>query len=364
MCTHPQLSTGADPGTSPVSVIAGWLSVMTSARSRIRITDPVGMIAAVPAALGFHPSESVLLLCLRRGRLGPVMRADIPDVHTPVHTLGELVDHLGDQGLQHGDTVILLVFSSRDDAVAIARLGLHRLRRRLQVADVMIVDGSRVTFLPDDHGVTRPSVPIPIDDDISRQLSAASALSGRTVLPDREALRASVAPPMGHVARIGLHQLEVAQAEITHARARGEIPDPATELFVARAEHDHDHRLSGATAARLAALTRDVLFRDAVIAHILGPRAGEWVPLLVAALTRVPGAGSEDLCAVLIATAYRAGDGALAQICADRSLETAPWHRLTVLLINIMGAGLPPDSLDGLKAPPPSGTVPRQRGRR
>lgn len=334
---------------------------MTSARSRIRITDPVGLLTAVPTTLGFHPSESVLLLCLRGGRLGPVMRADLPDENAPVATFGDLVDHLGDQARRHADTVVLVLYSARDDAAAIARQGLARVRRRLRVVDVMIVNESRVGFLPDDDGVTRPPVSLPIDDAVARQLSAASTFSGRTVLPDRESLRASVAPPVGHVARIARHHLDVAQAEINRAEADGETSDPATELFVARAEHDHDHRLSAATAARLTVLTRDVLFRDAVIAHLVGPHAGEWVPVLVSALTRVPAAGSEDLCSVLVATAYRAGDGALAQICADRCLQTAPWHRLTILMINIMGAGLPPDSLDGLSAARPAASPRRRR---
>lgn len=334
---------------------------MTSTRTTIRITDPVGLLSAVPTALGFHPCESVLLLCFRHGLLGPLMRADLPDDRAPVPVFGDLVDHLGAQARRYGDTVMMLLFSNRTDVAAMARQGLAVLRPRLSVADVMMIDGSLVTFLPDDDGVTRPPMPVPLDDDTSRQLSAASALSGRTVLRDREALRASVAPPVGHVARIALHHLEMARAEITHAETRGETPDPATELFVARAEHDHHHRLSGATAARLTVLTRDVLFRDAVITLILGPHAGEWIPVLVAALTRVPAAGSEDLCAVLVAAAYRAGDGALAQICADRGLQTAPWHRLTILMINIMGAGLPPDSLDGLAASAPPGSPPRRR---
>lgn len=347
----------------PRAVIVGWLTGMTSAHTKIRITDPVGLLSAVPTALGFHPRESVVLLCFRHGRLGPVMRVDLPDRRAPVRAFGDLVDHLGTQARRYGDTVMLLIFSTRPDVDGLARQGLAVLRPQLTVAEVMIVDGPQVRFLPDDDGLTRTPTPVPGNDDTARQLFAASALSGRTVLPDREALRASVAPPAAHLARIARHHQQVARTEIIDAETRGEIPDPATELCAARVEHDHDHQLSAPTAARWVVLTQDVPFRDAVIAQILGPDAGEWVPLLVAALTRVPGVGSEDLCAVLITAAYRAGDGALAQICADRVLQTAPRHRLTILMINIMGAGLPPNSLDGLAASAPPGPPQRHRPR-
>lgn len=333
-----------------MSRTSGWLPGMTIAHSKIRITDPVGLLSTVPTALGFHPCESVVLLCFRNGRLGPVMRADLPDGPASIQSFGDLVDQLGAQAGRYGDTAMLLLFSIRTDVETLARCGLAVLRRRLPVADVMMIDGSRVSFLPDDAGATRPPMPIPLDDDTSRQLSAAHALTGRSVLPDREALRASVAPPVGHLARIARHHLEVAAIEIGHGGTRGGTTDPATELFVLRAEHDHRHRLSGASAARLTVLSRDAQFRDRLIAHIMGPRAGEWIPVLVAALARIPGAGSEDLCAVLVTAAYRAGDGALAQICADRALDTDPRHRLTLLMVDIMGAGLPPDSLDGLDA--------------
>ncbi len=46
----------------------------------VRVSGPQGIIGSIPYLLGFHPEESLVMLCLRgeRNRMGPVLRIDLP----------------------------------------------------------------------------------------------------------------------------------------------------------------------------------------------------------------------------------------------------------------------------------------------
>src|ERR687893_1342327 len=47
--------------------------------TRVRLTDPSELIAAVPHLLGFHPRDSLVVISLDGRRLGMTLRADLVD---------------------------------------------------------------------------------------------------------------------------------------------------------------------------------------------------------------------------------------------------------------------------------------------
>jgi hypothetical protein len=49
----------------------------TAPATRVRLTDPSELIAAVPHLLGFHPRDSLVVISLDRRRLGMTLRADL-----------------------------------------------------------------------------------------------------------------------------------------------------------------------------------------------------------------------------------------------------------------------------------------------
>lgn len=137
------------------------------------------------------------------------------------------------------------------------------------------------------------------------ELLAASVLAGRAVLPDRAALTRSV-----------------------------EHQSAATPITPALAE------AMGSKAGRDAYLTA---------------RRGD--PVAVPELlTAVQGAADDNtstpnLCAALAVLAYRTGDGALAQVAADRALRIDRTHQLAQLMRAVMTAGMPPAAVDDILAP-------------
>lgn len=323
---------------------------MTRTQQPLSVRDAGGLIATVPRLLGFQPQESIVVLCLRNKTLGPAMRADLP----PVDDVAPLADHLARQSVRHADAVAVLVFSGRPDAKkALSTVLATMLATGMAVIDAMVVDEGIATFLPDGNGRTPDPVTVPGSrDPFVARLDAETAFAGRSVLPSRAALEASVRAPLASKLRRARQAMKQARAlRSPHSGA----PGPAAArwhqvLDSALAEFDRQRSVAAVTAATLALLAQDIVIRDLMIGRIIDDRRTDWLPALISAVVQVPGDESEDLCAILASAAYRAGDGALAQISVDRCLQTRPDHRLAVLLQDIMSAGLPPSILDALSA--------------
>ena len=69
-----------------------------------------GLIAAVPSVLGFHPTDSLTMMCFtgERSTLGPVARVDLPRGRDP-----GLVRFLTGTALTHADQVAILCYPRR-----------------------------------------------------------------------------------------------------------------------------------------------------------------------------------------------------------------------------------------------------------
>jgi hypothetical protein len=286
-----------------------------------------------------------------------VIRVDLP---LPAQ-VSEVVDELADHAELQTDDVILLCYSDTAHGRDALELLLVACRNRgLQVFDAILVRAEAAEFLPDDSGVTDPPIALPGPDDPTRRaLTEATALAGHRILRNRDELRASVAPPAG-LAAIGAKravQAAAAQlaAELVEADDRAGLLRRSASLALeaARLEHRGDHRVSAATAARLALCVSDRWARDPLVAHVLAADPRMWVPVLIDAVCRVPADVSADLCTLLAAAAYRSGDGALALVALDRCLAAEPRHRFGGMLMHMLQNGLHPSTLQDLANPLP-----------
>ncbi len=250
--------------------------------STISLSGVDGLLSAVPALLGFHPAESLVLLCLAgpRRRVGPVLRIDLPSTAGPAVSMdAQTWASLASTAARYADEVAVIVYTDQPNTVDldVLRAAMDRV---CPVLDVIAV----------------PNNP----HQVSAELVAANACQGRAVLTSREQLARSVE-----------HQQEMAPAPVL---------------------------------AELASITG----RDALIARMLpDPDA---VATLVTAAQSTPNTDppAADVCAALAVLAYRHGNGALAQVAIDRTLRTAPDHRLAHLMLAVMATGMPPADLDTL----------------
>ena len=330
----------------------------------VRLTGRSGLLAAVPAMLGFHPQESLVMVCMAgpRRRVGPVIRVDLTDPTDPTAPFDAPIAQLQHHADQYSDEVALICYTEQagrpkllDDAlVGLQSAGVVVLDALLIRDGRAVPAGRRPTFgsvRDEDEADAGCAVPT-TDHPQARAMAVASALHGRGILPNRQALRDSIAGPTGRAARQATAALHAAATGLMRAIGptgpidRTKVQDMATTAVDrALTEVAGGSGVGAATSASIAILLCDVEIRDLLIARSVRDSDEPWVPMLIAVACATPDEDAAEVCAVLAVAAYRRGDGALAQVAVDRCLSTEPDHRLAHLMLGVMAAGLPPAEL-------------------
>jgi len=382
--------------------------------SRIRIRDTADLLATLPFQLGYHPSESVVAVVVRDGRMGLVARLDLP----PPEHVDQVVAALVPPVLREDpDGVILLAYESREgasppvlDTLAdeLASGGVEVLSR------VVVRDGrwygldcDRTCCPPEGTPVPEPAgtpgvaeyvalgvAPLSTRADLARLVAADPARSTEVAdaltrsAPAGWAGRAFGGPP-----RDGDRAWAVCRMRWLTTWAR------VVDLRFAADDPD----LDAVTTAELVRSLRDVELRDGLIAWLcpgslpLGELDDDLVDLLrtclpppewassrrsAAAAGRrvlsrfqslarsVPDADCAPVLTVLAQLAWWLGDGTVARTALDRALEHDPDYRLAVLFQRMVDLALRPAGLGQSSAPsagrsrqgrPPRGRPPRRR---
>lgn len=323
---------------------------MKTTTPSLRIRGLKGILAAVPAVVGFHPTNSIVLLCVQPTcegtvRIGPSVRVDVV---SPA-ARSELCRQLADHAKNFADMVVLLVYRRRGGAA-----DLHPLRRACRqvgvtVLDTICVNGSKATSL---H--TGEQISVPADDDEQVQhLSEILAIHGRRVLPDRESLRASVAftGDRDCIEALADETADTLARQLTSLDSGFDERELLTDLAVATLADclgdDDGHLPTAAQAVQLAILICSRPARDELIGIVLAA-PDRYLPVLLAALSAVTDELAPDLAVLTAICAYRCGDGALANLALERCLMPEPEHRLGSLIATALASGLPPEFLDQL----------------
>lgn len=327
-------------------------NTVTANPSVVRLSGPQGLVAAVPLYLGFVPSNSLVLMCLRapRGRIGPVARVDLFPPQA-----AEAADQLVGCAARYADSAVVVCYyeGARPGCLDTLLAALEETRvpvtAVLSVRDGMIRDARTAASERADPGIEVPGD----DDEQSRTVAAAAVMSGRRVLPSRDALRASIAGPLGRrltSARAALDERYRALARDLDGRAPAAVQSALSERMDAafrraRREYGDTGTVTTTTALELIVLADDVTARDLLVARSVGAEDPDVVPMLISVASRCPDEDAPQICSVLAVAAYRYGDGALAQCAVDRVLVREPHHRLAHLMLAAMQGGLPPGEL-------------------
>lgn len=316
---------------------------MTSTRTTptVRLSGRGGLLAAIPALLGFHPDHSLVLVCSDRARrtLGPIMRVDIDaPLYATATYLAEQASSLG------SGAVAVVAYAGEPERPQL----LDQVLAELDALDIPIMD-SAIVFA----GAVRPgrphpedpdvAVPVPTDDDPQvQQMEAISAYTGRGVLPDRAAVARSVQGPVGEEAdRIVDDWLHLARTQLFT-----DPPDVAADKALSIIRWLRRRVVAGYAPDRGSLLQLSLLLIDAdVQGQLLGELltdSSAWTPIVVRLVAALPDLPVAPLSAVLGVLAYHCGDGALAQIAVDRAMAGDPGHALAHTLLVAMTAGCPP----------------------
>lgn len=343
----------------------------------LRLTDPGSIAAAVPVIAGYRPTQSLVVMSLRppRKRLGLTLRGDLESC---VEDEG-FVDYAVDAIVRDGAVAAVVVVFSEDGEV-----DEELPWRDLVTATADALAASGVDVMEQlcvrrdrwfSYSCLRSCCPVegtPMSQGTS-PLEAQAVLEGKVVLPDREALAATlaVAPPDSLVARLRTERL----CALTEELARE--PQPAWEqrcvqvLATFRAmldglapgSHQQPVLDDDAVLPVLVALgDRDL--RDAVLATITDDELSVAIELLSALVRSSVPPWTVAPATMLAWCAWRRGGGALANLAAELALQIDPTCRLAAQVSLAMRYAVRPGPQLGVGAADPTGGLSRRRDRR
>nr|WP_272955497.1 DUF4192 domain-containing protein [Pedococcus badiiscoriae] len=317
------------------------------------------MIAVLPYILGFHPSQSIVVLCLHESHLGLIQRLDLPTNDA----VGQAIDGLLPSLVrEHPDAVLLVGYEATTDQSSPALNALSRALRsvHVMVTDRLVVYDGRWRSLDCDNPDCCPHEGTAVPEPADLAAIAAEYVGQEVVpLPDRQALARQLEPDAPVSARVGRLLAHHPKRQVDEP---GEWVHPWPAVLDAS---DDPQPLTAGDAAGAARSLWDVGLRDGLVAWLtpgtLDPtlisaevrdRLSQlnrcWdehdsEPMAVVAQNRIQ-ARLVRLCAmlpdrhaapaltVLASFTWWRGDGALTRVALDRALRCDPDYRLALLL--------------------------------
>lgn len=332
------------------------LARMTTAPRPTILTahGPEDLAALAPIMLGFHPSESIVLLTFRDPGAPPRgtfhARVDLPATAADRR---EVFETLSGAMLRNRLTsaAIVLYAADADEARRIGRdLVAHLNRRGIVVVDVVRVHDGRW------------SLPLEGDDDgapldlAAHRFTARRVFEGHVVQPSRDAVAATLA------AGEASDRADVAtEIEVARTRLGVLVCEPAAvraeALWLQQWVRDRLRNRGAARAHRpvpvdeaarvLVACAVDAL-RDVAWAEITRGNAPRAVELWRDLVRRAPEGLLAPVASLVAFAAWAEGDGALAWCGVDRALADDPDYVLARVVGELLTAAMPPSSWHGI----------------
>jgi hypothetical protein len=329
-------------------------------RPALRVRDQAELVAAIPAMLGFHPRESLVLMATggRSGRrLGLTLRVDLPPPEHPDY--GEhagLVVASAVRGVLLDDpagAIAVVVSESGDPPEVVPHpLLAGRVASALEAQHVPL---QALMWAERTTGGARWACYEPcgcagvVPDPDTTPFTAAVVAEGRVVHADRMALEAVLAPADPAVLRRREKRLiEAADGELEGIRGHAVLePDAGTAVIDAaitdtaagRLVLDDDRVVALATALGIAEVRSTALRRTA------GPGGAAAEQLWAALARETPDPEAAEPATLLAVSALLRGDGALANVALDRAERAWPGHAFATLVRRAAVAGLRPSLL-------------------
>lgn len=309
-----------------------------AAPTRLRVRRPADFLAVIPYLVGFHPSESVVALLFRQGRVLLTARIDLP----PPELADEVSAHLREVSGRHQVDEVVLAAYSRD--LSGARLLVERVVADppVPVRDALLVGGGRWWSLTCSSGCC-PEEGTPYDST-GHLLAAEAVYAGLAVERDRSALAGRVSgPPSAAEAPLlaRLAPLRQRVAALGTAGAGRLMADTVRRLRADPEPVDEDCLL-------LAVLAEDLVVRDVAWAMMRRPDIGADVGVWGRVVARAPRAVAAGPLGLLGAAAWISGNGALQNCCVERLKLLDPTYTLGALLAQISEAALAPSTWDAM----------------
>ena len=315
------------------------------------LRTPHELITAVPFLIGFHPTNSIVIISIKNGALGLTMRCDLPASIT-----SDEIDLLAHHCIRDGaDTALLIAYmpdGRSDGDHLLISIGAGLIRNGISIGESIVISGGRYKSIIcrdasccPESGSTLPviedsqiavehviaGIPMPYSD-IS-ELVGTIAADAQSMSPDWYETVAAFEisdddPDLDALRRDGVAAMELLLDEFRIGR--GATDQRLVARVLGRLSHVHvrDYALGAFTED-----SYDLTF-------------SMWRELLRVA----PHGFIAPVASLVAAMSYEGGDGALAQRAIDRALEDDAQYPLALLLRRVFNAGWPPESFAAMRA--------------
>lgn len=318
----------------------------------LRLRGPADLLVAVPYLLGFHPTDSLVLVGVASGGGGPrievTLRVDLPPPRLGAQLAPGLVHALVARGC---DELLVAVVGGQEPAgsgavpgflAALSRecagVGV-RVRDRVWAAE--LAEGARWRCY-DECACTGV-----LPDPASSPLAAEVVAAGQVTFADRAQLERMVAPgdPEVLARRSVLLDRAVDEAD----RRGGVLPGGVEALDLVagwvRLAADGPMALRDEDVVGLCLALAEPLVRDVALGFALGPLAVGAQRLWSALVTGAPDPEAAEPAVLLAFSELVNGNGALTGVALQRAQRAWPGHRLSAMLQDALAIGTAPAEL-------------------
>lgn len=295
----------------------------------LHVRDLTDLLGVIPSLLGFHPTDSLVLVCLREGRVAVTARADLAHL-TSTEALAACFDPLWDRFF---DAYVIAVAYTPDAALAWWTLdALQVVMPPDMPLDAAHADGHRWRREPDGPGVPY--------DPATSALAAEAAYRGLPVLPGRDALADSLGPVISEAEFLNA-------LETVADRGLDDMIEVAVRLTAQLMREPR--AIDAVEAATLALAAFSPAFADSTVCVIDTANAGAARALWTSVVRCTAGYTSAGASVLLGMAAWIGGDGALMNVCLERAAPYAAeqqWFRFLEIASKV---ALPPSEWDAVR---------------
>ncbi|GAA1992929.1 DUF4192 domain-containing protein [Nocardiopsis rhodophaea] len=325
-------------------------------QTTLTISDPTDVIAAVPYLLGFHPTDSIVILGIRAcaTHVRCLLRCDLTDelAEHAAEWAGQLAATLAEAGC--GSVIAVGYGSARHITPCVDALRARAPAVGVPVREALRVSDGRYWSYVCDSTECCPHDGVAYDVATSA-VPATAVVGGLSVWRDRGVIEEFVAAVNGH--RRAQMERATLDAEERAARMRHRLLPSGEAALRAAVRSEGVRVVRAAVGAALRGDLVDAPERIAWLGLLLGSirvRDEAWARIDTAHLDTHVGLWRQvfrhvraDYSAapgsLLAFAAWQSGDIALADVVLDRVEEAAPHYTMAALLRRAVRGGMPPE---------------------